>query len=136
MKSITEIVSNYDVLVESFEVERLIDVRDNDWQGSSYYVLRENEKYGILVFGWGSCSGCDSLEAITDHYYNGKNEETIIKELNEFRDNLYNSITWRPREEMIDYVSTKDFGLEWYGHADGGRKFVEELKSYFFIDRY
>jgi hypothetical protein len=132
MKQITEIVRNYDALIESFEMESLIQVDDDDYQGDSYVLFRNNDQFGILIFGWGSCSGCDALESITDHYPSGKNKVEIVKDLNEFRDEMYSSITWRSRDEMVEYVSTKDFGLEWYNFNDGGRKFVKELKNYSF----
>lgn len=134
MKNITEIVYNYETLIESFEIESLITVEDNDYQGSSYILLRNNNNYGILIFGWGSCSGCDTLQDITDSYSNS-NQVTkieILKNLNDFRNELYESITWRSRDEIEEYMRTKDFGLEWYGHNDGGRKFVKELKNYSF----
>lgn len=132
MKQITEIVRNYDSLIESFEMELLIQVDDDDYQGDTFVLLRNDDQFGILIFGWGSCSGCDALEDITDRYGNGKSEVEIVKDLNEFRDEMFSSISWRSRDEMVEYVSTKDFGLEWYGFNDGGRKFVKELKNYSF----
>lgn len=131
MKQITEIVSNYEALIESFEMESLIHIDDADWQGDSFVLLRNRNQYGILIFGFGSCSGCDAFESIVDRYANQKSNVEIIKDLNDFRDEMYSSIAWRSRDEMIEYVSTKDFGLEWYGFNDGGRKFVKELKNYF-----
>lgn len=128
MKQITEIVSNYEALIESFEMESLIHIDDADWQGDSFVLLRNRNQYGILIFGFGSCSGCDAFESIVDRY---ADKIEIVKDLNDFRDEMYSSISWRSRDEMIEYVSTKDFGLEWYGFNDGGRKFVKELKNYF-----
>lgn len=121
---------NYYMLIDSFELDELVEVEDNDYQGSSYYLFRNGDKYGILIFGWGSCSGCDTLQGIHDD--NWKDSTKLVEDLTEFRDELYNSITWRSRDEMILYILEKDFGLEWYGHSDGGRKFIEELKNYSF----
>lgn len=41
-------------------------VAETEWgsyQGDSLYMVKGEQGYGILTFGWGSCSGCDSLEA-------------------------------------------------------------------------
>lgn len=128
MKEITEISDNYDMLVDSFGIESLIHVDDDDYQGSTYILLRDGNRYGILIFGWGSCSGCDTLQDITDN----RNKIQVLKDLNEYRDEMYDSITWRSRHEMIDYISAKDFKLEWYGHSSGGLRFIKELKDYSF----
>src|SRR5687767_11654660 len=52
----------YAAIIASFgDVD--LKVSDNDWQGSTYAVIRRLGKVGYLEFGWGSCSGCDALEA-------------------------------------------------------------------------
>lgn len=131
MKKLTnERYYNYNNLIDSFELDEVFEVEDDDYQGSSYYLFRNEDKYGILIFGWGSCSGCDALEGIQSD--NWKDSTKLVEELTEFRDDLYSSITWRSRDEMVLYVLEKDFGLEWYGYSDGGRKFIEELKNYSF----
>lgn len=121
---------NYYMLIDSFDLDELIEVEDDDYQGSSYYLFRDGDKYGILVFGWGSCGGCDTLDSIHDE--NWKNPTKLLEEVIDFRDGLYDSITWRSRDEMILYILDKDFDLEWYGHSEGGRKFISELKKYSF----
>jgi len=111
---------SYGELVDSFEVEEVFSEHDNDYQGDSFYLLKDGNKYGILIFGWGSCSGCDALEAIGGNH----------KEVTAFRDDLWNSIQWFTRADMRKLVRSKDFDLEWYGHSDGGRKFIERMKAF------
>jgi len=41
----------------------ILRVDDTDYQGDSRVLYEEGERYGYLNFGWGSCSGCDSLQA-------------------------------------------------------------------------
>jgi len=50
---------NYQPIINYFG-EVLIQEDDKDYQGDSY-ILYKN--YDLLIFGWGSCSGCDSLKA-------------------------------------------------------------------------
>ena len=33
------------------------------WQGDYIYLLKNDDKYSFYVIGYGSCSGCDALEA-------------------------------------------------------------------------
>ena len=40
-----------------------IQVDDDAYQGDSRLLYDENGKIGVLIFGWGSCSGCDALQA-------------------------------------------------------------------------
>jgi hypothetical protein len=128
MKEITKDFRNYEMIVDSFELGILIEVEDDDYQGDSFFLLRDHEKYGILIFGWGSCSGCDPLDEICDSFKGSK----FIEEMTKFRDDMYDSIVWRSREEIVEYISEKNFNFEWYGHSEGGRKFIKELKNYSF----
>jgi hypothetical protein len=121
-------VPSYRELIDSFETKVLMEKHDDDYQGDSFYLLTDGERYGILVFGWGSCSGCDGLEAC------GSREEVI-----QLRDGLWNSITWRSDEEMVDYIASKDWSLEYYYgdayfHATG-KGFVHALFDWFEIPR-
>ena len=53
---------DYTPIIESFG-DVVVRVDDSGWTGDTYVLLRKNDKLGILVFGWGSCSGCDALQA-------------------------------------------------------------------------
>lgn len=115
---------SYDELVDSFEVEVVFDEHDNDYQGDSYYLLKDGDKYGILVFGWGSCSGCDALEAC----YGDLAEATRL------RDSLWESVDWMDEEGLRQYCATKRWDSEWYYYREAGRKFTERLKSHLGIN--
>src|SRR4029078_11844002 len=55
--------SGYDLLVTCFG-QIVVEVSDNDSQGDTRYLLRgPDARWGVLVNGWGSCSGCDALQA-------------------------------------------------------------------------
>lgn len=131
MKEILKEYVSYEDIVDSFEFDEIIVfLEDNDYQGDSFYLVKKNNEYGLLIFGWGSCSGCDELAGINYSY--NKTEELKV-----FQNQLWNSITWRNLNDMIDYVENKDFSLEWYGSSYGvGRKFVAEVKKYFSIESF
>ncbi len=41
-----------------------IEVRhdDDDYQGDTFALVKDSERYGYVEIGWGSCSGCDALQ--------------------------------------------------------------------------
>ena len=53
-------MTTYRDLIASMGVENLLQVDDNDYQGDSRILVRDYHRYGLLLFGWGSCSGCDA----------------------------------------------------------------------------
>lgn len=61
----------------------LIQVDDNDYQGDSRLLYENDGKFGVLIFGWGSCSGCDALQACYS-----------IEEVQKLCDELQNDIKW------------------------------------------
>lgn len=115
---------SYDELIDSFEVLTLIEEHDDDYQGDSFYLFTDGRQFGILVFGWGSCSGCDALEGCDS-------EEEVI----ELRGDLWNSIVWRSESEMIEYLRTHDSPSKWYYYTDAGRRFDRKLLDWFEVSR-
>lgn len=122
----------YDDLITSMEIEVLHTLEDSGYQGDTFALVRENGRLGYLQFGWGSCSGCDALQAAHGYGDFSKNEE-VIKEVHELRDRLYQSIRWfdtpaecakymREHDWAGDYM--RDTGKEF---AEGALKALEEL---------
>jgi hypothetical protein len=110
----------YRDLVDSFEVKVLVEDQDDDYEGDSRYLLKSGRQYGVLVFGWGSCSGCDALEAA------GSN----LAEVTALRDELWNSIRWEhgPRA-MLNYFESTDFSLKFGRWGPFVEKSTETLKE-------
>ena len=73
---------DYAPIIESFG-DVLVQVDEEDYQGDSFVLLRKDGQYGFLCFGWGSCNGCDALQAC----------ETV-EELDELIDKLQSDIKW------------------------------------------
>ena len=108
--------SDYGELVESMEYEVLAQADDDDYQGDSLYLLRDGQRYGVLTFGWGSCSGCDALQACS-----------TMTEATELRDELHQSITWGSQEEIAGYLDVHDWAGDFIG--DGlVREFLKVAK--------
>lgn len=110
---------SYRDIISSFGFEILISKDENNYQGDSWYLLKDNARYGYLCFGWGSCSGCDALEACD-----------TLAELDELRDKLLNSIIWKnSKQDMKDYFKTKWWDGEFYSDKDEFKDFLKETKT-------
>lgn len=105
---------HYGDLIESFEVNVLLSKEYGDYRGDYYILMEKDGRYGFLVVGYGSCSGCDSLLACNTN-----------QEITELRDSLYNDIDWHDSAiEMYTRFATADWrGKYWW--YNGSNKFVE-----------
>lgn len=54
--------NDYNPIIRSFG-HVIVQVDEKAYQGDTYVLLGKDDRYGFLVFGWGSCSGCDALQA-------------------------------------------------------------------------
>lgn len=95
-------------------------VVQDDW--SSF--LDEDDPIGLVIVGYGSCSGCDEWEAIGDGDPAGKLRAVL---------DVYNQIKWFDNLAALQaYVAgapagedswSSDHDLQWYGHSDGFPQF-------------
>ena len=106
----------YRSLIDSMEYNVLVEVTDDDYQGDSRFLLKDpsTNKYGYLIFGWGSCSGCDALEDCHS-----------IEEVTQLRDELHAGITWfTTKEETKMFFETHDWKGD-YMHEEDTEEFVK-----------
>lgn len=116
MKDASENISWYDYndVVALFEHDVLAQYEEEDYQGDSWYVLLNGSRYGWLTFGWGSCSGCDALQACSN-----------AQEVNELRDELYRSITWYDsKKELLEWLESKEWSTE---YSSPSTDFIQEV---------
>jgi hypothetical protein len=122
MKPIEEVypefygTGDYDPLLNSFGWDIVLKVDDGDYQGDSRVLYRDGDRYGLLVFGWGSCSGCDSLQACS-----------TLEEVDEFRTTLRDQTIWKEsREEMLAFVRDRDWESQHSWNDDETKEFVQK----------
>ena len=109
---------DYQPMLDSFG-EIVLQVDDNDYQGDSRVLYKDGGKYGWLQFGWGSCSGCDSLQNCDN-----------IEEVQELMDELNSSIKWfDSSEECYKYFSEKDWSMDYSWHREEQKEFIERVKQ-------
>lgn len=109
-------VSSYQPMIDSFG-EVLVQVDDNDYQGDTRVVYYKDGQYGFLNFGWGSCSGCDALQAC-------ENEE----EVNKLIDSLEQDVKWFDSlQELKDYITDSQRKYSYYSHETEWTDFVVKV---------
>lgn len=85
----------------------LVQVEDDDYSGDTRVLYEKDGRYGFLNFGWGSCSGCDSLQGCDNH-----------REVEELIRGLEADIKWFDSlRDAVNYVlNDPDRELSYYYH--------------------
>jgi hypothetical protein len=90
---------------------------EENYQGDSFLIYKDGDRYGYLNFGWGSCSGCDALQACSN-----------IKQVQELMDELYSMIQWFDSiHELKSYFVNKDWSIDYQWGISEFREFVKEV---------
>ena len=110
---------DYQPIINSFG-EVLIQVDDNDYQGDTRVLLYGELGYGVLIFGWGSCSGCDSLQSCKSY----EEIDDLIKDFN-------HDIKWfSSLEDCQLWAKNRDWELQYEWHCKETKEFVDKLINY------
>lgn len=112
------ISSDYSLLLDSFGYENLLQVDDDDYQGDSRVLYRNGEQYGFLTFGWGSCSGCDALQACD-----------TLEQADQLRKELHDQIIWKSPDEMLAYMRNHDWKGDYGYSPEFVKKSIEILEK-------
>lgn len=111
---------NYSPMISSFG-RIVIEVSVNDYQGDTWVLYHdEDNRIGHLIFGWGSCSGCDALQGCNS-----------IDEVEELREQLERSIMWFSNpQEALDWFKSHDWKGDWGSYYSEQGEYVKESISY------
>ena len=109
----------YEDLLESFGLEVIKSEMVGNYQGDYLTLFKDEDRYGYLVFGYGSCSGCDALEAIDDDY----------KQVKELRDGLFESIKWGTAAELVEYLESDEI-IDYWKFDDDCETVIKEFIAY------
>lgn len=111
---------DYNPIIQSFG-DVLIQVDDNDYQGDTKVLLHKDGRYGFLNFGWGSCSGCDGLQACSS-----------FREIEELIQELERDIKWFDSLSDVKAYVGNDADREgsYYYHADEWAEFKKKVLAY------
>ena len=106
----------YDEIV-SIQGEIVKDWIIGDWQGDYVYLLKNNDWYSLVVVGYGSCSGCDALEACEN------NEEFEL-----LKQSILNDIRWGSKQDILDQISDEEIN-RWYFHESEWKDIAKEIRE-------
>lgn len=116
--------TDYQPLLTSFGYEILLQVDDQGYSGDSRLLYRSRssdgkERFGILIFGWGSCSGCDALQAC-DSY----------EDIERLRANTGNQIRWfDSAEEALEWVRFHDWEGDYGYRTEEQQEFIRRIQE-------
>lgn len=123
---------DYDNLVRSWRYEVVAWLRTGEYQGDYWVILRKFSsrayRYGFLVIGYGSCSGCDALEAAVT-YAPGATAMDWGK-VEEHRTLLHDGIHWGDSaEELATWLEDRDPAVDWWVNDREGRHVISGFVS-------
>ena len=97
----------YNGLFKSAGLVIFFDEAVGSYQGSSYLILNDpdGDKWGFRTYGWGSCSGCDSLQAANS-----------LEDFESLRDSLLTGIIWQDgKAGLVAWLKAHDWLGDWTG---------------------
>ena len=68
----------------------LVETNTGGYSGNSLYLLHRDGRFGLLIFGWGSCSHCDAIQSCDSR-----------EDVQELCDLLFSQIKWREMWESM-----------------------------------
>lgn len=99
----------------------VLEIDTGSYQGDTRVLFHnEDGKVGYLLFGWGSCSGCDAYEACN-----------TTEDYQELMDRLYDSVHWFDTvEEALTYFENHDWegDFDWYNEER--KEFLDGAMEY------
>jgi hypothetical protein len=110
---------DYEPLLKSFGYEIVYQEDEPGYQGDSFVLFRNGDQWGHLNFGWGSCSGCDSLQACGSD----------LKKIESLRDELNDSIVWDTRENLAIYFDTHDWAGDYVWSSGTFQTYLKAAKE-------
>ena len=98
-----------------------LQVDDDDYSGDSRVLYKDGERFGVLIFGWGSCSGCDALQSCGSW-----------KEVADIANEMQRDTKWfDSAADALAYFETHDWAGDYSWHAEETRQFVEQASALF-----
>ncbi len=107
---------NYEDMFDHCGYKRLEFVIFGDYQGDYAVIIKRDNKYGFVVIGYGSCSGCDALEAVYDE---PEKYQALFK-------SIERDIHWGTPAELVERIDSDI--PEWYNHDKGYQENMSTLR--------
>ncbi|TMR22074.1 hypothetical protein ETD86_12970 [Nonomuraea turkmeniaca] len=112
----------YESLLSTMPITVLHQAEDGDNRsGDRFSLVRHHDgRFGLLIFGWASCSRCDALQACK-----------TPADFAELHEQVFSGIHWEATAaDLLAYLDHKDIRLDWWGHQPLGPRFRAEAAAY------
>lgn len=108
-------VYEYQPMIDEFG-KIILQESDDAYQGSTWVLYQDNDRIGFLRFGWGSCSGCDALQACES-----------FDEIQTLMDELWQSIMWfDSSKDALKFFKEHDWEGDWDNSIESSNIFVKK----------
>lgn len=98
----------------------LIQVDDCEYQGDTRVLYEKDGKYGYLIFGWGSCSGCDALLDCGNY-----------GEVQKLFNGLKKDVKWFDTlMELQEHFKSRDWEGDYCWHCNETKEFIDKVLNY------
>lgn len=81
VRAVVEMLASDGDEYERPDPERIHEIDDGDYQGTLVYVIGaggyQPDRYWYVKVGYGSCSGCDTLQAISEYSSDPPNDKQV-----------------------------------------------------------
>lgn len=111
--------SNYTPIINHFG-KVIIRVDDKDYSGDTRVFYRFEGGYGYLMVGWGSCSGCDALQACKTY----EEVDSLIYQLQQ------GIRRFGSAQEALAFFETHDWEGDWTYHTENQEQFIKQVKEF------
>lgn len=119
-------MSDYKTLLKERVGEILFWADFGNYQGDYVALVGTPERMGFVVIGYGSCSGCDALEAC-----GWGDEPDYDKNVSDLMDSIVNSIFWGTPQEIIARINDEEY-ITWWSdeqNDEGIARLLDFLKA-------
>ncbi len=108
--------ASYESLVARWGFEVVDMTIFGSYQGDYAVLLRDGDRWGWTVFGYGSCSGCDALEAAVGY----SDDDPWNSDVQELSDGLLSGVKWGTSAELVTHLSDEYVQKgKWSWYEDG-----------------
>jgi hypothetical protein len=104
-------IYDYDLIAPLYGLPVLYSWTENSYQGDAFFILQGDDgRLGLLMYGYGSCSGCDSLQACT-----------TTQDVADLANQMFADTRWfDDKDAMRAYIDSDDAKLYSWWTSDRG----------------
>ena len=110
---------SYDEIVSSWGYQLVDSEAFGDYQGDYAYLLRDGDRHGLVVIGYGSCSGCDALQSVEPWEEDGDWSGVV-----ELADELRKDIHWEDSKAALMAWVSGHPERHWWSYEDEMKKWL------------